>query len=391
MAAVVVALVLAIPRVLRPTIDSKRLRTARVERGTVEAVVEGSGIVVPASERVVTAAIDSRVLAVLKEPGEAVEVGDPIVRLDTIASSLALARLEDAVLLKRSAREQLRLAQRRVASEGRAAVELKELDREVAEHRLARDVRLQREGLAAAETVKEDEVLLKRARIELVRLGEAAVSAEAESEAALAALDVEIQTLERQSAEQRRELELAETRAEAPGVVTWVAAEVGSSVRRGDAVARVADLRVFRVEGTASDVHAARLLTGLPARVVVDGATLPGRVASVHPAIENGAVRFTVDLDGPSDPRLKNSRRVVVLVVTASRAATLKVREGAVAGGMSRPAVYVVRGSSAVRIPVELGLRGFGEDEIVSGLNEGDEVVVSDLSEYHELAEVRIR
>ena len=54
------------------------------------------------------------------------------------------------------------------------------------------------------------------------------------------------------------------------GVVTWVLPQEGALVRRGDVVARVADLSAFRVDATVSDVHAARLAPGMPAVVSVD-------------------------------------------------------------------------------------------------------------------------
>lgn len=40
---------------------------------------------------------------------------------------------------------------------------------------------------------------------------------------------------------------------------------------------------------------------------------------------------------------------------------------------------------------MRLGLRGFDEIEILSGLDEGDEVVISDVRDYLHLKEIEIR
>src|SRR5262249_26482154 len=127
--------------------------------------------------------------------------------------------------------------------------------------------------------------------------------------AQLAGLALERQTLGKERDEARHQLDLATTRSDQSGVLTWVVPEEGATVRRGDVLARIADLGSFRVEATVSDLHAGELAAGLPVRVKVDGGDLPGRVAAVQPAIENGTVRFTVDLADPGDDRLRDRLR----------------------------------------------------------------------------------
>src|SRR5688572_6655196 len=67
-AAAVAALVL-LSGWLRPTVDRERLRTAPVERGAIEEVIDASGTVVPAFEEVLASPVEARVLRVLHRPG----------------------------------------------------------------------------------------------------------------------------------------------------------------------------------------------------------------------------------------------------------------------------------------------------------------------------------
>ena len=115
-----------------------------------------------------------------------------------------------------------------------------------------------------------------------------------------------------------------------------------------EVMARVADLGSFRIEATVSDVHSTRLASGQPARITLGADKLTGSVASVNPTIENGVLRFTVNLDRPHDERLRNNLRVDVAVVTGHAADVLRVRRGGFVddGGES---VFVVRGNRAVR------------------------------------------
>jgi HlyD family secretion protein len=203
------------------------------------------------------------------------------------------------------------------------------------------------------------------------------------------ALDVEV--LEADLAQARRRLERASTRAERDGVLTWVVEEAGSTVREGEPLARLADLGSFRVEATVSDVHAARLVSGAAARVGVGQEILEGRVAGIEPAIDQGTARFTVELAQADHPGLRSNLRVDVWVVTDQRAGVLRLRKGPFAQGGAVQHVFVVDGDRAVRTAARIGLAGRDHVEIVSGLEIGDEVIVSDMRERLHLEAIELR
>jgi HlyD family secretion protein len=153
----------------------------------------------------------------------------------------------------------------------------------------------------------------------------------------------------------------------------------------------VADLGSFRVEATVADVHARRLSAGLPVSVRVNDDTLKGRIAAVLPTIQNGAITLHVALDDPASPLLRSNLRVDVGIVTASKPRVVRIRRGPFAAGEGVQQVFVIRGDRAVRTAVELGLSSFDHFEVVRGLVPGDEAVISDMSDYTRLKEVRIR
>ncbi len=124
---------------------------------------------------------------------------------------------------------------------------------------------------------------------------------------------------------------------------------------------------------------------------MLDDQPLTGRLAAIDPTIENGAVKFHVDLDDARNPKLRNNLRVDVLVVTDSRASTLRLRKGPFAQSGTAEGVFVVQGEQAVRRPVRFGLSGYEYFEVLDGLGEGEEVILSDMKDYQHLERVNFK
>jgi len=389
--AAAVALLLFLPRLLGPSVPRERMRTAIVERGRVNAEIEASGTAVPAIEQVLSSPVEARVLRILKRAGEAVHSGDPIVELDTSASRLEADRLQDRLAQKENETRQTRLELGRTLAVLESRLATANLDLEISRYRLEQRKRLRADGLLSEEALREAEVEARKAELACRQIDDEAGGAREANAARLATLDLDASILRKELAEARRLLTLATALAERDGVLTWTLSEVGATVGKGDVLARVADLTAFRIEATISDVHAAQVATGLPARVLFGDEVLDGRVASVRPAVENGVLHFLVDLDQDDHPGLRKDLRVDVVVVTESHPGALKLKKGAFSQGGSLQQVFVVRGDRAVRVGARPGIAGRDEQEVLEGLNEGDEVIVSDMRDLLPYAEVRVR
>jgi HlyD family secretion protein len=380
-----------LPGWLRPAVDRSRLRIGKVELATVEATLDAAGVVVPASERSIVAPFESRVLRVLKRAGDAVHAGDPIVELDTATARLDLSRLADRVAEQSNEKTRVALTLDRELLDLRAKAESRRLDAEVLNHRVAKQEKLRKDGLVSDETLEETRTEAQKAAIEVRQLEASASVAEKVAAAQVEGVALAARILEKELVEARRQLELATARSDMDGVVAWVASQEGATVRRGDPVARIARPDAFRIEGTISDVHVARLASGMPVRVLVAGRAVDGTVAAVLPAIEGGAAKFLVDLANPSDPELRQNLRVDVHVVVAVKLGALSVPRGPFATGGAIQPVFVVEGDRLVRHEVRFGLLGFDRLEILDGVAVGAEIVLSDLQDYAHLQTVRLR
>jgi HlyD family secretion protein len=389
--ALVVAILLFLPGWLRPSVTRVQIRTGKVDRGPIEGIVEASGLVIPAFEGVLSSPVEARVEKILKRPGEVVKAGEEILRIDTSASRIELERLEDQLRKKANEQAQLRIHLEKSLTELRGKIESQKLDVEALQYRLEQNRKLRGDGLVSEQLLKASEVEAKKAKIELDQLQEQSKNEHRSTDAQLQGLDLDLATLRRDRDEAKRQLELATTRSDRSGVLTWVVAQEGTTVRKGDVIARIADLDSFRVEATVSDVHSSALHPGEAVRVMLDGQPLTGRLAQVYPTIENGTVKFTADLDDKRNPKLRNNLSVDVLVVTDSRSNVLRVSKGPYAQGGAAAPVFVVQGDHASRRNVRFGISGYEHFEVLDGLAEGDEVILSDMRDYVHLSRVNLK
>jgi HlyD family secretion protein len=386
----IAVLVAWLPDLLRPGVARARVRTARVTAGPIEATIQAAGTVVPEIERVLSSPVDARVLRILRRPGMRVERGDAVVELDTSDSVLALDKVQSTLQVKQNEQAQKRLALKTALGDLDGRIAVKRLELQSAEARLAGDKTLVAQGLLSRDAYTRSELAVTQARIELDQLRESRTDSEASTAVQIAGLDLERGSLDREATQARHLVELSTTKSDRPGVVTWALSQEGALVRKGDVIARLADLSSYRVDATVSDVHASRLVAGQPAVVRIGDEAIAGTVSTVYPTIENGVVKFTVALAEPARPSLRPSLRVDVYVVTDRKPRTLTVARGPFAEDSSRRA-FVVRGDRAVRVPLVLGLTGADTVEVVSGAREGDEVIVSDMRDYLHLEEIFLK
>jgi len=379
------------PDLIRPALRRSSLSFARVETGPIEASLTGAGTVLPEVEKVLSTPVDARVLRILERPGESVESGDPIVELDLSAATLAVEKLDQDLALKRNQQAQTRLDLQSRLAALESQRKAKDLAARLLTAQLDRRRQLRAEGLVSDEDLAQAELQAAQAALELKQVEDEAGSARLSTDARLEGLDLEIAILRKERAEAARVLSLGTARADRSGVVTWTVSEEGAAVRNGDPVARIADLSRFRVEATVSDVHSKRLSVGLPATVKVGDESLAGVVSSVLPSIRDGALGFAIALQDPSNALLRPNLRVDVLVAIGRKERALKLRRGPAIDGEGAQSLFVVRGSRAVKTTARIGLIGFEACEVLEGLAEGDEVVLSDMREYEHLSEVRLR
>jgi HlyD family secretion protein len=109
--------------------------------------------------------------------------------------------------------------------------------------------------------------------------------------------------------------------------------------------------------------------------------------------IEEQRVNVIADFTGPPEERkaLGDGYRVVARIVTWEKADALKVPQTALFRRGERWAVFALTDGRAQLREVEIGKRSEGEAEVLSGLNEGERVVVHPSDKLEDGARVTLR
>ncbi|MFY9227477.1 MAG: efflux RND transporter periplasmic adaptor subunit [Blastocatellia bacterium] len=375
---------------LTPTLKRVRIRTASVDRGAIESTISASGLVLPEFEQVISSPIDARVLKILKRPGDKVAKDEAILQLDTNASVLALEKVNQELSLRENRQDKAKLALNEKISQLQSQIKLKQLDREALKNQAQQNQKLFQQGLLAENLYRQSELLAAKASIELEQLEEAKLNAQEANNTEIAGLKLETDILRKERDEATRLLELATTRANTDGVITWVVLETGATIRKGDVIARIADLKSYRVEATTSDIHAKEISVGQKVKAKINDDYLSGFIASVLPTIKDGAITLAISLEDKTSSLLRANLRVDVLIITSEKDSVLRIRKGPFVNGDGKQNVFVVRGELAIKVPVTIGIANFDTYEVVDGLLEGDEVIISDMRDYLHLAEVKL-
>ena len=175
------------------------------------------------------------------------------------------------------------------------------------------------------------------------------------------------------------------------GMVANVDVQDRDAVAANAPVMTVVNLAQFEVEFDVAENYASDLLPGTAAEIQYEGKPFAGKVTAVSPEIRDSQVRGTVVFDGATPPGLRQSQRVSVRLLLERKANVLKAPRGPfVEAGGGRTA-YVVEDGIATKREIQVGSMSVSEVEIVRGLAEGDQIVVSDTSQFEGARTVLIR
>lgn len=390
--AVAVAVIVIAAVALRAGVSRDDIRIARVDRGTIEASVTASGKVSPAFEEIITSPINTRLVEVYRKAGDDVEEGSPLLRLDLMTAQTDYNKLLDEGQMMRYQLEQMRLNNNTYLNDLEMKVKVKEMSVSRMEVELRNERYLDSLGSGTGDNVHQAELTYNTGRLELRQLRQQLENEREVKAADLKVKQLELNIFEKNLAEMRRTLDDARICAPRRAVLTYINNQVGAQVSQGEQVAVIADLSRFKVDCEISDNYGDRVRVGGVAVVKVGREMLRGIVSNVTPMSRNGVIAFSVQPDSADHKELRSGLKTDVYVMDNVMENVLRLPNASFYTGAGSYDIFVVASDNElVRRRVVLGDCNYDYVEVISGLEEGDEVVVSDMSEYKENNKLKLK
>ncbi|WCE02702.1 efflux RND transporter periplasmic adaptor subunit [Pseudoxanthomonas sp. JBR18] len=370
--------------------DASRVRIATVTRGDLVRDLAADGRVITANSPTLYA-IAGGTVTLKVVAGDVVKQDQPLAVIDSpeLRSKLAQEESTLAGMQAEASRATLDVSQAR--SDAGKLVDQGKIDRQAAARDVERYQRAFDAGALPQVDLAKAQDTLKKAEIEL---GHAQQDAALKQQAAQLEARNKQLLAQRQHAvveELQRQVDALTMRAPFDGQVGQVQIAQGTNVAINAPILSVVDLSEFEVEIKVPESFARDLAIGVPAQLTTgSGQPYPGKISAVSPEVVSGEVTARVRFDGKQPPGLRQSQRMSARILLDTRKNVLKVERGPFVEQSGGRYAYVMDGSSAVRQPVQLGVSSLSETEVLSGLKEGDRVVVSGADQFGDAERVTI-
>lgn len=372
------------------SVSRAQIRVAAIQRGDLIREVAVDGRIVAGSHPTAFSPAQG-IATLLVEAGEVVEIGQILGRVESPEIENRLEQERASLAATRSDHQRLSISNRKRRLENRQDVELAEVRVAAAERSLDRHQRLFDLGLV-------NEIDLEAARDELtvmtLELEQAKSREGLEGEMHHFELEDAAQRLERQRllvTDLERRVDALEVRAPAAGLVSRLHVDDRQAVAHNAPLVTVVDLSALEVEMSIAENLADEVSPGTPVVITIGGVEYPGDVTGISPEVEGSRVKGRAAFAGDLPAGLKQNQRVSVRVILEKRSHVLTVPRGPwIETGSGRTAYVVADGMAELR-RVEIGAMSISLVEVVSGLTEGEEIVISDTARFEDAQRVLVR
>jgi HlyD family secretion protein len=376
-----------------PAVDRATVWSDEVKRGPMLRDVRGLGTLVPEEIRWIPAQTDSRVERWVLRPGATVkpgsvimELSDPTLQREALDADFQLKGAEaDLANLKVQVDSDL-MNQKAIEAGVRSDYEQAKIQHEV-------DAKLVAEGLAADVTERLSRVKEQQLAIRVQLEGERTKVAVDSAKARLAAQQAKIDEQNALYQLKKSQVDALHVRAGIDGVLQLVPVDVGQHVTPGTNLARVADPKKLKAEIKIAETQAKDVVIGQTASVDTRNGIVTGHVSRVDPSVQNGTVTVDVQFDGLLPDGARPDLSVDGTVELENLKNVLYV--GRPVHGASQSTISLFKltpdGSEAVRTNVKLGRSSVNTVEILDGLQVGDRVILSDMSQWDNYDRIRLK
>ncbi|MGD0993452.1 MAG: HlyD family efflux transporter periplasmic adaptor subunit [Gemmatimonadales bacterium] len=375
-----------------PSVDLSTQVIDSVRRGPMLREVRGPGKLTPESPLYISAVTSGRVDRVLLRPGAIVQKGTPLlemsnpdVELQLLSADQAVSAAQGALVTLRTSLETQRLSQQATVAQANADF------RDAQRNAVAAESLAQRHLIASFDLTKaRDQVENQRSRLDIEQQRLAVMSSTVDSQIALQR--DQVQRLQAIAQFQRNRVASMTVTAGAAGTLQDLDLEVGQWVQAGQQLAQIVQPGHLKAVLQIPETQAAEVSPGQTASVDTRNGIVNGRVVRMDPQATNGTVSVDIAIVDSLPPGARPDLSVEGTIEIERLANVLHVGRPAYGQANSPVGLFklVEGGHYAVRVTVQLGRASVSDVEVVSGLKEGDKVILSDMSRWDTVDRVKL-
>jgi HlyD family secretion protein len=371
------------------TSQNQKLQISTVDVGRISKSFNGEGIVVPQSEVIILSPASSIIKEILKEPGNHVDAGEPIIILNPTPIQIEIENIQDQLEMKQNSLWKNHLSAKSTRVDLEYNVQVKNLRIASLKAELADEEQLLEVGGISPAKFEKTRQELELAEQDLVMLKEKNSIQLQQLEADEEGLRLQIEMQEKVLTAKEEALSNMIIRAPSAGIILSIRGKVGEKVDNDRLLIEMSDLTNFKIRGTVDDDFSDQLKTGTRVYVGIDNEKLTGVVGTVDPVIRDRKIEFDVNLQESNHFKLRPNLNVNLEIVWAERDSVLRIAPGPAIGRGRENEVYVLTNRGAELRMIHTGLRTEEYVEVVDGLKEGDRVVLTPISSIEDLEELK--
>jgi HlyD family secretion protein len=376
-----------------PTVDRGAAYIDAVKRGPMVRQVRGLGTLVPEDIRWIPAATDGRVERIVVYPGTPVTPDTIILELVNPTQTQALLEAQQQLKAAEAQYSSLKVTVANEVLAQEASASAVTADYRQAKLQAEADAELAKEGLVSSLTTKLSQVrslnLGDRDQIEKKRL--AAMRDSLQSR--MAVQQAEVDRLRALVELRQSQVNQLHVRAGLAGMLQQVPVEVGQQVGPGTNLARVADQNHLKAQLKIAETQAKDVMIGQPAAIDTRNGIIPGKVSRIDPAVQNGTVTVDVALEGELPKGARPDLSVDGTIELERLNDILYV--GRPTYGQEQSVIQLFKldadGVNCTRVKVTIGKTSVNTVEVKTGLKQGDQVILSDMSQYDAFDRIRLK
>jgi len=362
--------------------------TSMVDYGPVFTSVPATGIINPENEVLLLSPSSSVVSDIPMEPGSRVAKGNIILTLDPRAMTQEIDNMKDQLDVMENNLQKNRLSARSIRIDLDYNAEVKNLRiTSLKTEILDQEQLLKVGGISPAlhEQTQQELVLAEKdLKMTLEKNSIRLKQLEAEEKGLL----LEIGIRNKELLDYQDLLKKLVVRAPYDGIILGIYTKTGEKVQRDQLLVKMSDLSTFKVKASVDNRYIDEIKTGGEVYAIIENIRLKGKIGNVSPVIHDKKIDFDVYLDYNQYQKLMPNMEVDLMIVTQQKDSVLRIEHGPAFNRNKRQEVYIIRTGRAIRETVITGLVGTEYVEILSGLQKGDRVVISDVSPFRHKKEI---